>query len=173
MIKKSLEDAINQQVNAEFYSAYLYASMAAYFDEKNLKGFANWMRVQVQEEMAHGKRMFDYLGERGGRVVLQAIEAPPHEWNSILEVFETVYKHEQHVTALINNLVSLALKENDHAAYIFLQWFVDEQVEEEGSADEVVQQLKLMGNEAGPLFMLDREMKQRVFLDPFVSPTQA
>lgn len=169
MIKKRLEDALNDQINAEYYSAYLYASMAAHFENKNLKGFANWMRVQVQEELAHGTRMYDYLNERGGRVCLKAIDAPPHEWSSILEVYEEVYKHEQHVTELINKLVTLAQVENDHAFYIFLQWFVEEQVEEEGSADDIVQQLKLMGDNTGALFILDRELKQRIFNNPFVT----
>ena len=161
MMDEKMQEALNKQVNAEIYSAYLYLSMSAYFQSVNLDGFANWMRVQWQEELAHGLKFYDYVNERGGRVVLQAVEAPPSEWDSPLAVFENVYQHEQKVTSLINELVDLAVEAKDHATNNFLQWFVSEQVEEEASADEVVQKLKLVGDDPSGLFMIDRELAQR------------
>jgi ferritin len=166
MISKKMEEALNEQVNAELYSAYLYLSIESYFKSLNLNGFANWMRVQTQEEVMHAMKIYDFVNERGGRVILKAIEGPPTEWDSPLAVFEAVYVHEQKVTGLINDLVDLAIKEKDHATNSFLQWFVNEQVEEESSADEVVQQLKMMENAPGGMFMLDRELGQRVFTPP-------
>jgi len=166
MISKKMEEALNEQVNAELYSAYLYLSMESYFKSLNLNGFANWMRMQTQEEVVHAMKIYDFVNERGGRVALKAIEGPQTEWDSPLAVFEAVYAHEQKVTSLINDLVDLALKEKDHATNSFLQWFVNEQVEEESSADEVVQQLKMMENAPGGMFMLDRELGQRVFTPP-------
>lgn len=166
MIKKKMQETLNKQSNRELYSSYLYLSMSAYFESINLKGFANWMMVQAQEELVHAMKFYDYVVERGGRVILDAIEAPPSEWASPMKVFEYTYKHEQKVTGLINNLVNLAVAEKDHATNSFLQWFVTEQVEEEASADEVVQKLKLAGDEGSGLFMLDRELAQRVFTPP-------
>jgi len=166
MISKKMEEALNGQVNAELYSAYLYLSMESYFKSLNLNGFTNWMRVQTQEEVAHAMKIYDFINERGGRVTLKPIEGPQTEWDSPLAVFEAVYVHEQKVTGLINDLVDLAIKEKDHATNTFLQWFVSEQVEEESSADEVVQQLKMMENAPGGMFMLDRELGQRVFTPP-------
>ncbi|MGD8786528.1 MAG: ferritin [Phycisphaerales bacterium] len=166
MISKKMEKALNEQVNAEMYSAYMYLSMEAYFKSKNLNGFANWMRAQTQEEMIHAMKIYGFIHERGGKVTLKAIDGPPTQWESPLAVFEAVYAHEQKVTGLINGLVDLAIKENDHASNTFLQWFVSEQVEEEASADEVVQQLKMMENAPGGMFMLDRELGQRVFTPP-------
>jgi ferritin len=166
MISKKMQDALNKQVNAELYSAYLYLSMAAYFESSNLPGFANWMRIQTQEETAHAMKIYDYICERGGRVTLKAIEAPPADWKSPLAVFEAVLKHEQKVTGMINELVNLAIAGKDHAAQIFLQWFVSEQVEEEKSADEVLQKLKLTKSMPGALYMLDKELSQRIFTPP-------
>lgn len=166
MISKKMEEALNEQVNAELYSAYMYLSMESYFKSLNLNGFSNWMRVQTQEEVMHAMKIYDFVNERGGRVILKAIEGPPTKWDSPLAVFEAVYAHEQKVTGLINDLVDLAIKEKDHATNTFLQWFVNEQVEEESSADEVVQQLKMMENAPGGMFMLDRELGQRVFTPP-------
>jgi len=166
MIKENIREALNQQLNAELYSSYLYLSMAAYFESINLKGFANWMRVQTQEELVHAMKFYDFIIERGGKVVLSSIEGPPTEWASPLAVFDHAYEHEQKVTGLINNLVDLSTAEQDHATSNFLQWFVAEQVEEEASADEVVQKIKLMGDASGGLFMLDRELAQRVFTPP-------
>jgi len=166
MIKKKMQEALNKQLNAEYYSSYLYLSMAAYFESMNLKGFANWMRVQTQEEMVHVMKFYDHFIERGGEITLSSIEAPPIKWSSPLAVFEHAYQHEQKVTGLINDLVNLAISEQDHATNNFLQWFVSEQVEEEASADEVVQKLKLIGKDSGGLFMLDRELAQRIFTPP-------
>ncbi len=127
------------------------------------------MRVQTQEELVHAMKFYDFINERGGRVTLQKIDSPPTKWASPLNAFESAYKHEQKVTGLINDLVNLAVGEKDHATNIFLQWFVTEQVEEEASADEVVQKLKLVGKDSGGLFMLDGEMGQRVFTPPAAS----
>lgn len=166
MIKKKMQEALNYQLNRELYSSYLYLSMSAYFQSINMKGFAHWMRVQTQEELAHAMKFYDYLVQRGGRVTLSPIESPPLEWGSPLEAFEHVYEHEQKVTGLINDLVALAISEQDHATNNFLQWFVTEQVEEEESASEVVEKLKLVGDATEGLFMLDKELGQRVFNPP-------
>jgi ferritin len=166
MISKNMEKAINEQINAEMYSAYLYLSMESYFRSLDLSGFANWMRVQVQEELVHAMKMYDFVDARGGRIILKSIEAPQTEWKSPLAVFEAVYEHEQKVTGLINDLVNLAVKEKDHATNAFLQWFVNEQVEEEASADKIVQQMRMIGDAPGGLFMLDHELGQRVFKSP-------
>ncbi len=166
MIGKKMEDALNEQVNAELYSAYLYLSMESYFKSKNMNGFASWMRVQTQEEMSHTMKIYDFIDERGGRIVLKAIEGPPTQWDSPLAVFEAVYEHEQKVTGLIDDLVDLAIAERDHATNSFLQWFVSEQVEEEASADAAIQQLKMVESAPGGMFMLDRELGQRVFTPP-------
>jgi len=163
MLSERMLEALNKQVNAELYSAYLYLSMGAYFESVNLKGFANWMRIQAQEELMHAMKFFDYINERGRRVKLEAIEKPPTEWNSPLDVFEATYKHEVNVTNMINNLVNMAIEEKDHATYNMLQWFVAEQVEEEASADEIRQQLKFIGEEGRGILMLDRELGQRTF----------
>jgi ferritin len=166
MISKKIEKVLNEQVNAELFSAYLYLSMEAYFKSLNLNGFATWMRVQTQEEVMHTMKIYEFINERGGRIILKAIDGPPTEWDSPLSVFEAAYAHEQKVTGLINNLVNLAIEEKDHATNTFLQWFVNEQVEEEASADQVVQQLKMMEKSPGGMFMLDRELGLRVFTPP-------
>jgi ferritin len=166
MIHERMQEALNKQLNAELYSSYLYLSMSAHFQSLNLGGFANWMRVQAQEELMHALKFYDYVNERGGRVVLHPVEAPPSAWDSPLAAFEHVYQHEQKVTGLIHKLVDLAVEARDHATNNFLQWFVSEQVEEEASANEVVQKLKLAGDAASALFMIDRELAQRVFVPP-------
>ena len=166
MISKKLENAINKQINAEIYSAYLYYSMGAYFDDLALNGFSHWMRVQTMEELTHAQKLAGYLAERGGRVITKAIDAPPTKWKTPLSCFEEVYKHETVVTSLINKLMDLALKEKDHATVSFLNWFVDEQVEEESTADDVVQKLKLVDKTEGGLFLLDQEMDKRTFALP-------
>ena len=166
MLSDKMEAAINQQINAEMYSSYLYLSMATYFESISLGGLANWMRQQAQEEMFHGMKMFDFVCERGGRVILKAIDQPPSEWSSVLDVIKNVLAHEQKVTGLINDLVNLALDERDHATNIFLQWFVSEQVEEEDTAGGLVDKLKLIGGDANGLFMLDTELANRVFTLP-------
>lgn len=166
MINQRLEKAINEQINAELYSAYLYLSMGAYFEEQGLEGFANWMRVQFEEEQFHGLKFFDYLAERGGRILLGAIEAPATEWESPVAVFEEVLKHERHVTSLINNLIDIAIEEKDHATKSFLNWFIDEQVEEEAAAESLLSQLKLVEGDGRGLLMLDRELSSRTFTPP-------
>ena len=165
MLNKRIEKELNEQINTEYWSAYFYLSMAAYFENKNLHGFANWMKVQYLEEISHVMKFFSYVNERGGRVLLKPIDAVKTEWKDEIEVFEDTLKHEQKVTGLINNLVNIALEEKDHATHNVLQWYVSEQVEEESSADEILQQLKMVeGNKHG-LLMLDRELKQRIFVD--------
>jgi ferritin len=140
--------------------------MSAYFESINLSGFASWMRAQAQEEMVHAMKFYDYVNERGGRVILGPIEAPPSEWESAVSVFDATYQHEQKVTGLINDLVDLAIEEKDHATNNLLQWFVSEQVEEEASASGVLNKAKLTGDAPGGLFMLDQELGARVFTMP-------
>ncbi len=166
MLNERIQQAFNQQVNAEIYSSYLYLSMAAYFASINLMGFSNWMRCQAQEELVHAMKFYSFIIERGGTVTLTAIEGPPAKWDSPIHAFREAYAHEQKVTGLINSLVDLAIQEKDHAGNAFLQWFVTEQVEEEASADGVVQQLKLAGDQGGGLFMIDLELAKRVFTMP-------
>lgn len=166
MIKKAVQDAFNEQIKYELESAYLYLSMAAYFHSKGLDGMAQWMRVQTQEELVHAMKFFDHIKERDGRVVLAALAQPKAEWSSPLEAFRQAYEHEQFVTSRINELADLALKENDRAAGVFLQWFVTEQVEEEASTSKVTHQLELVGESGQGLLMLDRELGARTFTMP-------
>jgi ferritin len=166
MLSEKMQEALNKQLNAELYSAYLYLSMAAYYYSINLNGFANWMKVQNQEETMHAMKFYQFINDRGGMIWLDAIAQPPTTWSTPLEVFEETLKHEEKVTGLINNLVDLAMTERDHATNAFLQWFITEQVEEEASANEVIQTLKLAGNDPHALFMLDRELGTRVFTPP-------
>lgn len=165
-MKDKMQEALNKQVNAELYSSYLYLSMTAYFESVGLKGFANWMRVQAQEELMHAMKIYDHINERSGRVMLESIDTPPYKWDSPLTVFEDTYKHEQVVTGMINGLVDLANLEKDHATYNFLQWFVSEQVEEESNSSDIVQKLKLVKDDGRGLLMLDQELAQRVFVPP-------
>ncbi len=166
MMSKKMEKALNEQINAEAYSAYLYLAMAAYFEAENLPGLASWMRIQTQEETAHALKFFDFVNERRGRVVLKAIDQPQKEWKSPLAAFEAAFEHEQLVTGRINDLVNLAVEEKDHATGAFLQWFVNEQVEEETSVDRIVQMLKMAEKAPGAMFMIDRELGQRTFTPP-------
>ena len=153
---------MNNQVQAEFYSAQLYLAMSAYCDSENLKGFAHWLRVQYQEETSHGLKFVDHILERGGGVVLKAVDAPPAKFGTPLKVFEEVLAHEKKVTALINKLYEMAIAEKDYASQIFLQWFVNEQVEEEGNANEILGKLKMIGDKsAGAVLYLDKELKKR------------
>lgn len=161
MIKKNIEKAINDQINEEMFSSYLYLSMAAHFESENLPGMAKWMRVQSHEEMAHAMKFFDYIVSRGGKLHLKAIAQPEKEWKSPLAAFEAAYKHEQHITGCIEKMVDLAQKEKDHATYNMLQWFIDEQVEEEENADAIVQRLKMIKDNPGMLFMMDHNLGQR------------
>lgn len=166
MLKPKIEKAINKQINAEMWSGYLYLSMSSYFESIGLSGFANWMWIQAREEMSHAMRLFHHVVERGGRVLLEPIDKVQTEWKSPLHVFEQTYKHEQKVTSLINDLLDLSIQEKDHATSNMLQWFVDEQVEEEASADEIVQKLRLIGKNGNGIFMLDNELGQRMFTPP-------
>ncbi|ACL16292.1 ferritin [Methanosphaerula palustris] len=161
MIKKSIEEALNKQVNREYYSAYLYLSMSSYLDSINLKGFAHWLRVQAREELAHGMKLYDHLIAMNGRALLQPIEAPPEEWKSTEEVFEQVYDHEQKVTAMISALMDLTLEKKDYATAAALQWFVTEQIEEEGNALAILEQIKTVGDVPGHLFYLDHHLAKR------------
>ena len=166
MISKKLQNAINKQINKELYSEYLYLSMAAYLESIGLEGFANFFKVQVQEERFHTMKFFDYVNERGGRVVLEAIDRPQIEFKSPVEIFEIAYKHEQYVTKLINELMEAAIKENDHAAKSFLNWYIDEQVEEEASMDKILNQLKMIDGKGQGMLMLDKELATRTFTPP-------
>jgi ferritin len=161
MISNKLQDAINDQINKELYSSYLYLSMAAYFECHNLSGFAKWMQVQEGEERGHAMKLYQFLVDRGGRVLLKAIAAPEVEWKTSLEVFKQVAEHEAKVTASINSLYELALQEKDYAAQMALQWFITEQVEEEKNAAEIVQQLELVDARGTAVLMLDHRLGKR------------
>lgn len=161
MISKNMQDAINEQINKELYSSYLYLSMAAFFEDKNLPGFAKWMHLQADEERQHGMKFYGYLVDRSGRVMLKAIAAPATEWKTNLEVFKQVADHEAHVTASINALYELALKEKDYPTHVMLQWFISEQVEEEKNAAEIVQQLELIDAHGTAVLMLDHQLGKR------------
>jgi ferritin len=166
MFTKKMESALNDQVNAELFSSYLYLSMSAWFIRKNLPGFAHWMYIQTQEEAAHAMLFFNYINERGGKAELKAIAQPEIEWDDPIKVFEAVLAHEQKVTGLIYNLVDIAIQEKDHATNNKLQWFVAEQVEEEANATEILEQLRIVEGKGQGLLLLDRELKARVFNNP-------
>ncbi len=161
MMRDSTTKAFNSQIGEEVFSSWLYLSMAAWFESVNLPGFAGWMRVQSREETAHALKFFNYMTERGGRVELGSVAAPQQSWSSPLEAFEAAYAHELHISGCIDRLMDLALAEKDHASASFLKWFVDEQVEEEASADSIVQKLRLAKDAPGALLMLDRELGAR------------
>ncbi len=161
MISKTMQDALNDQINRELYSSYLYLSMAAYFEDANLPGFGHWMRVQEAEEREHAMKLYDFLLERGGKVMLKAIDAPKTEWKSALEVAEEVAAHEAKVTASIHALYETALKEKDYSAQVMLQWFISEQVEEEKNAAEIVANLKLIEQRGTAVLMLDHRLSKR------------
>lgn len=166
MLDPKMQNALNDQLNFELYSGYLYLSMSSWFESVNLTGFAGWMHIQAQEELVHAMKYFDYIQERSGRSLLTTVEGPDTEWTSPLEAFEDAYEHETKVTGRINKLVDLAIELSDHATNNFLQWFVAEQVEEEASVDEVVQHLKMVSSDSSGLFMLDRELASRTFVAP-------
>ncbi|HNQ43042.1 MAG TPA: ferritin [Candidatus Cloacimonadota bacterium] len=166
MISKKLEKAINEQINKELYSEYLYISMQAWFANQNLDGMATWMDAQGKEERFHAMKFFNYLIGRGGKVALKPIEGPQVDFDNPLKAFTVAYKHEQFVSKSINDLMDLAIKENDHAAKSFLQWYVDEQVEEEASVDKIVAQLKMVGDNGQGIMMIDRELGQRTYTPP-------
>lgn len=168
MISQRMNDALNVQLKHEMYSSNLYLSMVAYFEEQGLTGFANWMRIQVQEENAHAMGMFDYIVARDGKVVVDAIDKPPFEWNSPLDCFEAVYKHEQLVTSLINDLTGVAEEEKDRAAMSFLQWYIKEQVEEEANCSQICARLRLVGSDCNALLLLDQELGARTYTAPVI-----
>lgn len=163
MINPKIEQAMNQQVKHEMYSAYLYLAMAAYFHSKNLDGMAKWMRCQAQEEMTHARRFFDHVIERGGRVVLEALEKPKSEWASPLEAWRDAYKHEQFITSKIYEIANLARELGDHASNNLLNWFHEEQIEEEEQTLRAVQTLEMTGESGPALVMYDRELGKREF----------
>lgn len=161
MISQKIGDALNDQIRKEVYSSYLYLSMAAQFASMNLNGFAHWMKIQTGEETKHAMKIYDHLNQRNGRVTLQQIDAPPSSWKSAKEMFQDAYQHEQKVTESINKIVELARAEKDYATDAFLQWFVNEQVEEEASTNEILQKLQLMGDNPVALLVLDSELSKR------------
>ncbi|MCX7726348.1 MAG: ferritin [Chitinispirillaceae bacterium] len=161
MLSKKMEQVLNEQVNAEFYSSFLYLSMAAYFESKNLKGFAKWLRIQSEEEYGHAMKIFDYILEKGGRALLMEIKSPPNYWEKPVDVFEKVYEHEKKVTSMINNIMALAEDEKDYATRSMINWFVDEQVEEEANSSYIYETLKMIGDSVNGLFALDHQLGKR------------
>ena len=164
MLNKKLVNAINDQIQYEIHSALIYKAMQAYFESEDLPGMANWMNIQFQEEMAHAEKMFNFVCETGGRVLMKAMDAPRNEYSSPLEAFQSALEHEQSVTSRINSLMDLAQKEKNHAAQIFLQWFVSEQVEEEASVNHIIAKLKRVKEDGRGLMMIDQELAQRTFV---------
>jgi ferritin len=156
-----IQAAFNEQINEELFSSYVYLAMSAHLETMNLEGFTSWMRLQAQEELGHAMRLFDHINRRGGRVALKAIGEPPSDFGTPLQVFEKALSHEQHITACIGALYKVAQEENDYAAQVELQWFINEQVEEEENTGRVVEQLRMAGDNKGALLMLDRELGQR------------
>lgn len=161
MISEKLVEALNKQINEELYSSYLYWSMASWFESQNLPGFANWMKVQSEEEYMHARKFYDYINSAGGRVIFKEIKTPQAEWKSIEDVFSATLEHEKYISECINNLASLSLDERSHATMSFLQWFIDEQVEEVAIADQILQEIRMVGDNKQGIFMIDREMKGR------------
>ncbi|MEJ5362456.1 MAG: ferritin [Spirochaetota bacterium] len=161
VLSKKMEEALNKQINAELYSAYLYLAMAAYFESTNLTGFARWMELQAEEEKQHAMKLYHYIIERGGRVVLDAIQKPQTEWKSPLDVFEAVYAHEQHVTSLIYNLADIARQEKDYATEVMLHWFIKEQVEEEANASSILERIKMVKDSINGILQYDKILGKR------------
>lgn len=166
MLKKKVLKALNSQINAELHSSSLYLSISSYFHSLSLSGFASWMRVQAQEELLHGMKFYDFIISCGGRPVLEAVAKPEADWESPLAAFEQVLRHEQEITSQINALMDLAIVEQDHAAKIFLQWFISEQIEEEAAVGGISSRLRLIGKDSSGLFLLDAELGKRVFTPP-------
>jgi ferritin len=163
MLSKKMTAALNEQVNKEMYSAFLYMSMSAHSESQGLKGFSNWFMVQYQEEMGHAMKIYHYIQEQGAEVKLKAIAEPPSDFTSPLDMFEKTLVHEQFVTKSIHDLYEMALSEKDHATEIFLQWFVTEQIEEEANDHEIIDKLKMVGNSPQGIFMIDKELAARSF----------
>jgi len=172
MLKEKMEKAINDQINRELYSSYLYLSMSAYSQSLGLPGMANWMKIQAKEELTHANKFFDWVHERGGKVTLQAIEAVPIEFGSVIETFEKVLEHEHFITSSINDLVDISIEISDHASRSMLMWFVDEQVEEEANVVAILDQLKLVDGKGQGLFMIDKDLATRIFVDSTIQPAK-
>ena len=170
MINEKVAKVLNDQVNKELYSAYLYLAMSAYFSDLGLLGFANWMRVQVQEEQAHAMLMYDFLINRGEKVILTPIDAPQGSWHNPLAAMEHVLQHEIFVTSLINNIITVAEEVKDRATMSYFNWFIDEQVEEEANAQDIISKLKLIGDDKSALYLLDKDLSARVFVQPVMKP---
>ena len=166
MINTEVTKVLNEQIKKEFYSAYLYLSMSAHFSDIGLLGFANWMRVQAQEEQAHAMLIYDFVINRGAKVLLDKLAAPKTSWASTLDAMEDVLKHECFITESINNVISVAETSKDRATMSYFQWFVDEQVQEEASAIEIIQKLKLIGEDKSALYLLDKDLSARIFTPP-------
>jgi len=166
MLSQKLQDALNDQINKELYSEYIYLSMEAYLLQNDLDGIANFFHVQTQEEHFHAMKIYNFIIDRGGKVVLKKIDAPPTEFKSVVDVFEQTLAHEQFVTKSINELMDIAIKESDHALISFLKWYVDEQVEEESTVGKILTKLKLIGGEGHGLLMIDQELAARTFTTP-------
>lgn len=162
MISKKMEQALNEQLNRELFSSYLYLSMATYFENSNYVGMAQWMRLQAEEEHAHSMKFFTFIQKIGGRVILEQIDKPQSEWNTPKKAFEDALEHEEYITKNINELTDLAIDERDHSTKTFLQWYIDEQVEEEANVNEIVQKFNLIGESKSGLYMLDRELGARI-----------
>ncbi len=161
MLSKKMQQSLNEQINVELFSGYFYLSMSSYFLGLNLEGFAHWMRMQAQEELGHAMKYYNYLNDRGAKVLFKPIEAPPSDWKSPLHAFEDALKHEKRSTRLINEQMDLAISEGDHATHFFLEWFVNEQVEEESSTNGILQKLRLISDNTSGLLMLDHNVGQR------------
>lgn len=166
MISQKLQDAINVQINKEFFSEYLYLSMAAYCQQNDLDGVANYYLVQAQEEHFHAMKFFTFVIDKGGKIILKAIDAPKTNFASVIDTFEETLKHEQFVTKSINDLMALATEENDYAVVSFLKWFIDEQVEEESTVTKLLGKLKMIDGKGEGLLMLDKELAARIFTPP-------
>jgi ferritin len=170
MLKEKIEKALNEQINRELYSSYLYLSMCAYVQTLGLPGAANWMKVQAKEELTHANKFFDYIIERNGKVELSAIESVPTEFGSVIETFDNILKHEEYISDSINNLVDIAIEISDHATRSMLMWYVDEQVEEEANVVAILDQLKIVEGKGQGLYLIDKELATRIFVDSTIQP---
>ncbi len=166
MLSTKMNEALNEQINRELFSEYLYLSMAAHFENASLDGFTNWFLVQVQEERFHAMKFYHYVNQKGGKIELKPIAGPQTKFESIKEIFAAGLKHEEFITQSINDLIDLSIKERDHATTNFLQWYVNEQVEEEANFDKLLKEITLLGDNGQGLLMLDRELATRVFTPP-------
>ncbi len=163
MISEKIQNILNEQINKEFYSAYLYLAISAHFDELGLKGFSNWTRVQAREEVDHGMILFDYIIERQGEVNLKQIDTPDAQFGNLMEIFEKIFDHERYVTESINCVANMSEEDCDLATRHFINWYISEQVEEEANVDDVIKKLKMFGDEKAALYHLDKELQQRTY----------